>query len=110
MKLPLWVKIVLTVAVVSVALILTLAVFLESRSPAYIYINDTSDRVTGWIIGGTSPGVGINLKPGEIKFVDMEFWWGEPYILKAQPYTRNIEPLMNFFLLKIVKISKLDKH
>lgn len=60
-------------------------IYIQSLSPAYLFINDTDERVNMHVIGGTSPGVRVNLAAGEKQVVDMSWWWGKPQLPDVKP-------------------------
>ena len=71
----------------------------------YIFINDTPDRVTGYVVGDSSPAKPIDVQPGQSKFINLS--WIGANVLDATPCNRDIDPTYNFLILKVVKISKL---
>ncbi len=102
-----WIQLGILILLINAVFTIRFLLFLEAQSPAYLFINDTSDHVVGSTIGGTSPSVGIDLQPGHIQFIDMEFWWGKPSYFKGSPHSLIVTPTYDLYLLKIVKISTL---
>lgn len=70
----------------------------------YVFINDTSQKIEGEIIGETSPGYTIDLEIGQAKIVNMS--WMTPQVLQSKT-NLNIKSNLNLWVIKIVWISNL---
>lgn len=99
----LW-KILKIIALVLMGVILAFALYLESQSPATLWINDTDTEVHQYLIGGTSPGVRLNVASGEHQFVDMPSWWGEPQLPRLST-GKKVQPTYNFIIFKVFYLS-----
>ncbi|TAN33167.1 hypothetical protein EPN28_02895 [Patescibacteria group bacterium] len=73
----------------------------------YVFINDTRDRINGSVIGYSSPGYPIDLEAGKTKLMAM------PYgaeVVKANPRSAYIDPILDLWVIKFVWISKLQER
>lgn len=71
----------------------------------YVFINDTSKKIDGEIIGETAPGYTLDLEIGQAKIVNMS--WMTPQVLQSKT-NLNIKPTLNLWAIKIVWISNLQ--
>ena len=81
-------------------------VYLESQSPAYLFVNDTNASMQTGIVAQTSPAVRINLEPGEKKFVDMPSWWHADFGRGDS----EIKPRYNFIVFQIFYLSDFSTN
>ncbi len=82
--------------------------YLESLSPAQLFINDTDTPVNAYLIGGTSPSVQLNVEPGNSQLVDMPSWWGTPS-LPQRDDGKRIQPRWNLIVFTIFYLSDFPK-
>lgn len=99
----------LSIALTIVFLCIAGLVYLETLSPAQLFINDTNSVVNEYLIGGTSPGVHLNVAPGKSQIVDMPSWWGTPTLPRAENGER-VQPRWNFGVFEMYYLSDFPKN
>jgi hypothetical protein len=78
--------------------------YLQSLSPAMIFVNDTERAVNEHLLGGTSPSVLLDVAPGESTLIDMPSWWGTPTFPRNDNGDR-VRPRWNLVVIEIYYLS-----
>jgi hypothetical protein len=88
-------KLILIIALAFAGIILAAILSFFLQYPVYLFINDTDAPINTYLIGGSSPGVKLELRPKEHEFVNM--WWSAPQLPEKATY--------NFGIAKVFYIS-----
>lgn len=78
--------------------------YLEALSPAQLFVNDTEQPVNAYLLGASSPGIHIDVAPGESQLVDMPSWWGKPNFPRTADGER-VKPRWNLIVFKVYNLS-----
>ncbi|MEK7632329.1 MAG: hypothetical protein AAB473_00880 [Patescibacteria group bacterium] len=103
------IRILFGIALTIVLPCIAVLVYLETLSPAQLFINDTDSAVNEYLIGGTSPGIHLNVAPGKSQLVDMPSWWGTPTLPRAEDGER-MQPRWNFGVFETYYLSDFPKN
>lgn len=104
-----FVTLLFSAALVVVGIFVVGLLYLESQSPAQVFINDTDAAVSTYLLGGTSPGVPLNVAPGKLQVIDMPFWWGTETLPRNDSGERVV-PRWNFAIVQIYYLSDFPKN
>lgn len=98
------VNILFAIPVVIVGAFVVGLLYLESLSPAMLFINNTDSLINNYLFGAGSPGIHLNIDPEKSQLVDMPSWWGNADFPKNENGER-VKPRWNFVVYKIYYLS-----
>ncbi len=102
------VNILFVISITIIGILIIGLLYLQSLSPVMLFVNDTQNSVSQYLIGGTSPGVRLDVASGDSQLIDMPSWWGTPSFPRNDEGDR-VKPRWDLIFFEIYYLSDFPK-